>query len=101
MATPDTRGPRLALQRYQTFLSIAESIARHRDLHLLFGDLARRLGEVVSVDVLKFALHDAERNLMLLNILENPTATPVMYPVELQIEDAACGWAWQDRKSVV
>ena len=102
MAAPNsTRGARPALQRYQTLVAIVDSIARHRDLHLLFSELARRLGEVVSVDVTKLALHDAQRNLMCLNILENATATPVMYPVELQVEDTACGWAWQHQQPLI
>ena len=56
--------------RSQALLQVAESIAHHRDLAELFHDLAARLHDVAHFDYLNLVLHDAERRVMRLHLLE-------------------------------
>ena len=56
--------------RSQALLQVAESIAQHRDLAGLFRDLAARLHDVAHFDYLNLVLHDPERQVMRLHLLE-------------------------------
>ena len=56
--------------RSQALLQVTESIAQHRDLAELFRDLAARLHDVAHFDYLNLVLHDPERQVMRLHLLE-------------------------------
>jgi len=56
--------------RSQALLLVTESIAQHRDLAELFRDLAARLHDVAHFDYLNLVLHDPERQVMRLHLLE-------------------------------
>jgi len=56
--------------RSQALLLVTESIAQHRDLAELFRDLAARLHDVAHLDYLNLVLHDPERQVMRLHLLE-------------------------------
>src|SRR5579863_2483919 len=62
--------PSPAPARSQALLQVAESIAQHRDLAGLFRDLAARLHDVAHFDYLNLVLHDSERQVMRLHLLE-------------------------------
>ena len=56
--------------RSQALLQVTEAIAHHRDLAELFHDLAARLHDVAHFDYLNLVLHDPERQVMRLHLLE-------------------------------
>src|SRR5690348_8501618 len=56
--------------RSQALLQVTEAIAHHRDLAELFRDLAARLHDVAHFDYLNLVLHDPERQVMRLHLLE-------------------------------
>ena len=57
-------------RQFQALLEIAESIAEHRDLTVLFRQLAERLADIISFDSLWLVLHDPAANCMQLHLLE-------------------------------
>ena len=80
---------------------MAESIAQHRDLAALFHDLAERLHAVVDFDFLTLVLHDPERNVMRLHILETRLPTPVKTGSETPMDGHPSGWVWQSQQPFV
>ena len=87
--------------RLRLLLEVSESIASHRDLAELFHDLAGRLPRVFKFSYILVILHDPERNVMRLHILEAPRPGRIAPGVELPIEDSAGGWVWQHQQPVV
>ena len=87
--------------RLRLLLEVSESIASHRDLADLFHDLAGRLPIVFKFSYILVILHDPERNVMRLHILEAPRPGRITPGVELQIEDSAGGWVWQHQQPLV
>src|SRR5579863_3959336 len=71
--------------RSQALLQVAESIAHHRDLAELFHDLAARLHDVAHFDYLNLVLHDPERQIMRLHLLETLTEKPTHLHVGLEL----------------
>jgi formate hydrogenlyase transcriptional activator len=67
--------------RSQALLQVAESIAHHRDLTELFHDLTARLHDVAHFDYLNLVLHDPERQVMRLHILETLREKPTQFRV--------------------
>ena len=82
-------------------LEVAESIAQHRDLAALFHDLAERLHSVVDFDFLTLVLHDPDRNVMRLHILETRLPTPVKTGSESPVDGHPSGWVWQSQQAFV
>ena len=73
--------PQPLSSRSQALLQVAESIAHHRDLAELFHDLAARLHGVAHFDYLNLVLHDPERQVMRLHLLETLRAKPTQLRV--------------------
>jgi formate hydrogenlyase transcriptional activator len=67
--------------RSQALLQVAEAIAHHRDLAELFHDLAARLHDVAHFDYLNLVLHDPERQVMRLHLLETLREKPTQFRV--------------------
>jgi len=67
--------------RSQALLQVAEAIAHHRDLAELFHDLAARLHDVAHFDYLNLVLHDPERQVMRLHLLETLRQQPTQLRV--------------------
>jgi len=88
-------------RQLEALLEVAESIAQHRDLAALFHDLAERLHCVVDFDFLTLVLHDPERNVMRLHILETRLPTPVKTGSESPLEGHPSGWVWQSQQAFV
>jgi formate hydrogenlyase transcriptional activator len=88
-------------RQLEALLEVAESIARHRDLAALFHDLAERLHCVVDFDFLTLVLHDPDRNVMRLHILETRLPTPVKTGSESPVEGHPSGWVWQSQQPFV
>jgi formate hydrogenlyase transcriptional activator len=87
--------------RLRLLLEVSESIASHRDLADLFHDLAGRLPRVFKFSYIFLILHDPERNVMRLHVLEAPRPGRIAPGVELPIEDSAGGWVWQQQQPLV
>jgi formate hydrogenlyase transcriptional activator len=88
-------------RQLEALLEVAESIAQHRDLAALFHDLAERLHCVVDFDFLTLVLHDSDRNVMRLHILETRLPTPVKTGSESPVEGHPSGWVWQSQQAFV
>lgn len=81
--------PQPLLSRSQALLQVAESIAHHRDLADLFHDLAARLHDVAHFDYLNLLLHDPERQVMRLHLLETLGQKPSQLHVGLELPIAS------------
>jgi formate hydrogenlyase transcriptional activator len=88
-------------RQLEALLEVAESIAQHRDLAALFHDLAERLHSVVDFDFLTLVLHDPERNVMRLHILETRLPTPAKTGSETPVDGHPSGWVWQSQQPFV
>jgi formate hydrogenlyase transcriptional activator len=88
-------------RQLEALLEVAESIAQHRDLAALFHDLAERLHCVVDFDFLTLVLHDSDRNVMRLHILETRLPTPAKIGSETPVDGHPSGWVWQSQQPFV
>ncbi len=89
-------------RRYQTLLEISGSIAAHRDLADLFHEIAQSLHRVVRFTYMRLILHDAERNLMRVHLLEAGNASAdVLRCQDLPVEESPGGWVWQMQRPLV
>jgi formate hydrogenlyase transcriptional activator len=88
------------VRRYQLLLEVAESISLHTDLPALLHDLAARLQRVASFQSLWLGLHDPQRNIMRLHILETGNTTDVEV-IERAIDDSPSGLVWQTQQSLI
>src|SRR5215469_11957909 len=82
-------------------LEVSESIASHRDLGELFHDLAQRLPRTLEFSYIALILHDPERNVMRLHILEAPRPVHIAPGFELRVEESVGGWVWQHQQPLV
>jgi len=85
--------------QYQTLLEVTETIASHRDLSELFHDLARLLRNVLHFDYLSVRLHDPERNVMRIHILEK--SAPGELVPELPVGESLAGFVWQTQQALL
>src|SRR5262245_39654640 len=87
-----------SLPKYRTLLEVAEMISVYRDLSELLHNLAPRLRSVIEFDFISVVLHDAERDVMRLHVLETPI--PNSFPIgwELPVEQSPGGWVWQHQQ---
>ena len=91
-------------RQYQALLEVSESIAAHRDLSVLFRDLAERLPRIVCFDSLWLVLRDDARNRMRLHVLEGPgpaTADEEDLPIERSMEESPSGLVWSTQQPLV
>ena len=85
--------------QYQTLLDVTESIASHRDLSELFHDLAQPLRNILHFDYLSVRLHDPERNVMRIHILEK--SAPGDLVPELPVGESLAGFVWQTQQALL
>ena len=85
--------------QYQTLLGVTESIASHRDLSELFHVLAQPLRNVLHFDYLSVRLHDPERNVMRIHILEK--SAPGELVPELPVGESLGGFVWQTQQALI
>src|SRR5260370_8327445 len=92
--------PQPPSSRSQALLQVAESIAHHRDLTDLFHDLAARLHDVAHFDYLNLVLHDPERQVMRLHLLETLRAKPtyIRIGLELPMGSTPSGKVWDTQE---
>jgi formate hydrogenlyase transcriptional activator len=88
-------------EQYQALLEVSESIAAHHDLAELFRDLAQRLPRVIKFTSIVLGLHDSQKNVMRLHILEDPRPGLPTPGLEYPVEDVPGGWVWQHQTPLV
>src|SRR5581483_1526886 len=99
---PDQPCAETPTSRYCALLGVSEAIAAHRDLSALFHDLAKRLPAVVPFEFIGLILHDPERNVMRVHVLEGTEeAKRIALGMELPVEESAGGWVWTHQQPLV
>jgi formate hydrogenlyase transcriptional activator len=88
-------------RQFEALLEISETIAQHRDLKALFGDLSQRLHSVLQFDFLALILHNPAANTMRLHILVGRESVEAPQYRELAVEDTPAGWAWENQQAFV
>jgi formate hydrogenlyase transcriptional activator len=88
-------------RQLEALLDVSEIIAQHRDLRALFHELATRLHSVVDSDFLTLVLHDAEKNVMRLHVLESRVETDKVVGMEHPVENSPSGWVWQTQQPFI
>ncbi|RPH76257.1 MAG: GAF domain-containing protein, partial [Nitrospiraceae bacterium] len=88
-------------ERYQALLEVAEAISVHRDLHILFRDLAQRLPRVVHVNFVALSLHDPARNTMRLHSIQVNVPADLVGGHEGPIEESPAGWVWNTQQPIL
>ena len=88
-------------ERYQALLEVAEAISAHRDLHVLFRDLAQRLPRVVHVNFVALSLHDPVRNTMRLHAIQANVPVDLVGGHEGPVEESPAGLVWQTQEPVI
>ena len=88
-------------QQYRTLLEVSESIAAHRDLQELFHEFAQSLHHVVNFEHMRLLLHDPERNVMRLHVLETPQTGELPACCDLPVEESPGGWVWKTQQPLV
>lgn len=101
MATPGTLLSENDSKAYRTLLEVSRAIASHTNLEDLFHVLTEGLHSVVDFDFLSVVLHDPERNVMRVHVLESSFASPVKTGMEFAVEDSIAGVVWQTQKPLV
>ncbi|HZR65152.1 MAG TPA: sigma 54-interacting transcriptional regulator [Terriglobales bacterium] len=89
--------------RSQALLQVSEAIAHHRELGELFHDLAGRLHDVAHFDYLNLVLHDPERQVLRLHLLETLRERPshIRIGLELPIGATPSGRVFETQDPVV
>jgi formate hydrogenlyase transcriptional activator len=91
----------MMIQQYQTLLAVAESIATHHDLAALFHDLAQHLPRIVRFNFVDLILHDPERNVMRLHVLETAGKHQVSPNTEWPVDQSPGGWVWRTQQPLL
>ena len=86
-------------EQYETLLEVTESIASHSDLSALFHDLAQPLRNILHFDYISVRLHDPDRNLMRIHILEK--SGPGELVAELPVGESLAGFVWQTQQPLL
>ncbi|MGQ0666956.1 MAG: sigma-54-dependent Fis family transcriptional regulator, partial [Nitrospiraceae bacterium] len=87
-------------ERYQALLEVAQAISSHRDLDVLFRDLALRLPRVVQVNFVALCLHDPVRNTMRLQTVQANVPADLVGGHEGPIDESPAGLVWQTQQPI-
>jgi formate hydrogenlyase transcriptional activator len=88
-------------RQLEALLDVSEIIAQHRDLNTLFHELATRLHSVVESDFLTLVLHDPEKNVMRLHVLESRVETEKTIGFEHPVDASPSGWVWKTQQPFI
>src|SRR6201984_2003642 len=88
-------------RQLEALLDVSKIIAQHRDLKTLFHELAARLHSVVESDFLALVLHDPEKNVMRLHVLEPHAGYSKPVGSETPVEGNPSGWVWQTQQPFI
>ncbi|HEV8329271.1 MAG TPA: sigma 54-interacting transcriptional regulator [Nitrospiraceae bacterium] len=84
--------------RLRLLLEVSESIALHRDLKVLFRDLAQRLPQIVPFDYINAVLHEPARDIMRLWLLVTATPSTISPGLELPVDESPGGLVWKTQQ---
>jgi formate hydrogenlyase transcriptional activator len=88
-------------ERLRLLLEVSESISTHRDLKVLFKELAKRLPSVVPFEFIGLILHDPIRDVMRSHVLETNQAEHVPDGIEFTMEESASAWVLRNQQHLV
>jgi len=88
-------------QKYLTLLELSKAIASHRELPALFHDLACRLQNLFHFRNLGVMLHDGNRNVMRLHLVETCEPSEWQPTSEVPIEGSIAGTVWKTQQPIV
>jgi formate hydrogenlyase transcriptional activator len=88
-------------ERYLTLLAVSEAIVAHRELPVLFHELAGQLHPVVRFDYLSLVLHVAASDTMRLHVLETSEPPRLPFMPDLAIDDDPAGLVWQTQQPLI
>lgn len=88
-------------ERLRLLLEVSESISTHRDLKVLFKELAKQLPSVVPFEFIGLILHDPIRDVMKSHILETNQAEHMPDSIELTMEESASAWVLRNQRHLV
>jgi formate hydrogenlyase transcriptional activator len=89
------------VEQYRALFAVSDAIASHRDLSILFNELASRLARVVSFDSLSLVLHDSATNVMHLHILVVSESPFEPFTMDLSPDDDPAGYVWQTQQPMI
>jgi formate hydrogenlyase transcriptional activator len=101
LPSPGGKEPGPTLERYESLLEVAGSIAAHPQLSELFQDLLQRLQQVVQFETLILVLHDPSKNVMRVNVLEALEPFTIPLSLEQPVEGSVAGWVWQHQQPLL
>jgi len=93
--------PRPTLDQFQALFDVSVAIASHRELPVLFHELAGRLGRVVRFDALSLVLHDAASDTMRMHVLEASVPVRPALEIVLRPDDDPAGWVWRTQQPLI
>src|SRR5947207_2314014 len=91
----------LRLEQYRALLQVSEAIAVNRRLPDLIRDLSIRLQEAVQFDYVSLILHDPQRDVLRLQIMETPLQTSIRTGSEMSVDESPAGEAWKTQKPFI
>jgi len=85
--------------RYGALLEVMDLMVHHGSLPELFPELTKRLHQIAPFELASFSLHDPEKNVMRLHLLEGGEASSA--PTEFSIDRSPSGWVMQTQQPLV
>ena len=82
-------------------IEVSEAIATHRDLTALCRDLAKRLPAIVPFEFIALFLHDAEKQVMRVDLLGTADADSIPPGLELPVDGSFSGIAFTTQRPAI
>ncbi len=89
------------LERYRALLRVAAAITSHSDLPALVQDLARLLPSVVPVNFVGLSLHDPQRGVMRLHVLQANVPADIIGGHESAPAETPAGLVWETQEPLL
>jgi formate hydrogenlyase transcriptional activator len=85
--------------RYEILLEMVDMAVHHGSLTDLFSQLTKQLQKLAPCDLASFSIHDPEKDLMRLHLLQ--PATPARPPEEIAMDKSPSAWVMRIQKPLV
>lgn len=86
---------------HRALLAVSEAIVSHRELPVLFHELADLLQQVVRFDFVSLVLHEPADNTMRLHVFETKESVPTGAAIVLSVEEDPAGLVWQTQQPLI
>ncbi len=100
-STPIDGQANAASDAYRALLAVSEAIVAHRELPVLFHELAGRLRPVVRFEHVALVLYEAASNTMRLHILDTSEPIPHQPALVFPVEVDPAGLVWQTQQPLI